>query len=99
MSADEIRQYFTRTAQQIHVPIAPHGVATPLGKMAMSHICSTVPNFMIQEWSLWEPGERFTDPVDYRDGFIHLPDKPGIGVELVEDLVKERLLPGYEFPS
>ena len=80
------------------VPIAPHSIATPLGKIAMSHICATVPNFMIQEWSTWEYGQIFTTPADYRDGYVHLSDKPGIGIELVEDLVKERLLPGYEFP-
>lgn len=86
-------------AEVYGIPIAPHGTATPLGKLAMSHVCATTPNFLIQEWATWKPGEEFTDPVDYRDGFVYLSEKPGIGVELVEDLVKERLDPEYKFPA
>jgi galactonate dehydratase len=86
-------------AEVYGVPIAPHGTATPLGKMAMSHICATVPNFKIQEWSTWEYGQQMAEPVDYRDGFVSLPDKPGIGIELRQEVVKERILPGYELPA
>jgi len=80
------------------IPIAPHGVASPLGKMAMSHICATVPNFKIQEWSTWEYGQQIADPVEYRDGFVYLPERPGIGIELRQDVVDERIMPGYELP-
>jgi galactonate dehydratase len=34
-------------AEVYHVPIAPHGVASTLGKIAFAHVCATVPNFMI----------------------------------------------------
>jgi galactonate dehydratase len=81
------------------IPIAPHGTATQLGKMAMAHICATVPNFKIQEWATWEFGRQIADPEDYRDGFVYLPDKPGIGIELKQDVVDERILPGYQFPA
>jgi len=45
-------------AEVYGIPIAPHGVATQLGKMAMSHICAATPNFKIQEWSMREYGAR-----------------------------------------
>lgn len=86
-------------AEVYGIPIAPHGVATQLGKMAMSHICAVTPNFKIQEWSQWEYGAQIAEPVDYRDGFVHLPDKPGIGIELIQDVVEERILEGYELPA
>jgi galactonate dehydratase len=86
-------------AEVYGIPIAPHGTATQLGKMAMSHICATVPNFKIQEWSTWEYGQKIADPVDYRDGFVYLSEKPGIGIELLQDVVDERIMPGYELPA
>ena len=86
-------------AEVYGIPIAPHGTATQLGKMAMAHICATVPNFKIQEWATWEYGEQIADPADYRDGYIYLPDKPGIGIELRQDVVKDRMMPGYELPA
>jgi L-alanine-DL-glutamate epimerase-like enolase superfamily enzyme len=86
-------------AEVYGVPIAPHGTATPLGKMAMAHISATAPNFKIQEWALWDYGQQIADPVDYRDGFVYLPDKPGIGIELRQDVVDDRMLPGYTLPK
>ena len=85
-------------AEIYHIPIAPHGVATTLGKVAYAHVCSTVPNFMILEWAHFFRDEinELTEKADYRDGFVHLSDKPGIGIEVNEDAVRERLEPGYE---
>ncbi len=85
-------------AEVYHVPIAPHGVATTLGKVAFAHVCATVPNFLILEW-----GHKFNDAVnaltdaeDYSDGFVRVPDRPGIGIDLKEDAVRELLEPGFE---
>ena len=86
-------------AEVYGIPIAPHGVATQLGKMAMSHICASVPNFKIQEWSVWEYGQQMAEPAEYRNGYVYLPEKPGIGIELLQDVVNERILPGYQFPA
>jgi galactonate dehydratase len=85
-------------AEVYAIPIAPHGVATTLGKVAFAHVCATVPNFLTLEW-----GHKFDDAInglttaeDYADGFVHLPDTPGIGIELNEDAVNELLEPGFE---
>jgi galactonate dehydratase len=85
-------------AEVYHVPIAPHGVATTLGKVAYAHVCATVPNFLILEWAHW--GEKaydaLTQPANYNAGFVTLPETPGIGIEVNEDAVKERLEPGFQ---
>jgi len=85
-------------AEVYHIPIAPHGVASPLGIAAYSQVCCTVPNFMILEWG--HHGQKNYDVLmstqpDYRDGFLHISDTPGIGVEVNDAVVKDLLLPGY----
>lgn len=84
-------------AEVYAVPLAPHGVATTLGKVAFAHVCATVPNFLTLEW-----GHKFDDQINglttaenYSEGFVHLPNTPGIGIELNEDAVNELLEPGF----
>jgi galactonate dehydratase len=85
-------------AEIYHIPIAPHGVATTLGKVAYAHVCSTVPNFMILEWA-WHGQKNYdalTTAADYRsDGFVYVPDTPGIGIEIHDDVVNDLAMPGY----
>jgi galactonate dehydratase len=84
-------------AEVYHIPIAPHGVATKLGIAAYAHVCSTVPNFMILEWLHYRDDayNKLTTSPEYADGFLKVPEEPGIGVEVNEDAVKELLMPGY----
>jgi galactonate dehydratase len=86
-------------AEIYSIPMAPHGVASPLGKQAMAHICATTPNFKILEWALNPGGAQLTEAADLRDGYVFLSDKPGIGIELIPEMVKERLLPEFPFPA
>ncbi|MCC6858255.1 MAG: mandelate racemase/muconate lactonizing enzyme family protein [Bryobacterales bacterium] len=85
-------------AEVYHIPIAPHGVATTLGKVAYAHVCATVPNFMILEWAHFgsKPIDALTTPANYKAGFVELSEAPGIGVEVNVDAVKERLEPGIQ---
>ncbi len=84
-------------AEVYHIPIAPHGVATRLGEMAYAHVCSTVPNLMILEWGHYRDDtyNKLTTEPDYRDGFLHVPDTPGIGIEIHDDVVNDLAMPGY----
>jgi galactonate dehydratase len=84
-------------AEVYHIPIAPHGVATKLGIAAYAHVCSTVPNFMVLEWLHHRDDvyNKLTTSPEYADGFLKVPETPGIGVEVNEDAVKEVLMPGY----
>jgi galactonate dehydratase len=88
-------------AEVYGIPIAPHGMASPLNMTAYGHLCATVPNLLALEW-----GPYFSTAYDhlmprptYNAGFMELPDAPGIGIELNQDVIKETLLPGYEFPA
>jgi galactonate dehydratase len=84
-------------AEVYHIPIAPHGVASTLGKVAFAHVCATVPNFLILEWALRNVNDPFTQPANLdKSGFVTVPGTPGIGIELNEAAVKEALAPGWQ---
>jgi len=78
-----------------YVPFAPHMVASYLGAMASSHVCASVPNFLILEWQIYFHEEpMFKDIVTFdgpmiKDGHIPLSEKPGIGVEINEEGMKK----------
>ncbi len=81
-------------AEVYHIPIAPHGVASSLGKMAIAHVCATVPNFLVLEWSYGRLANLTTQPL-LKAGYVELPETPGIGIELNPDALKAALAPGY----
>jgi galactonate dehydratase len=79
-------------AETYSVPVAPHGVASPLGTMAFAHVCSVIPNLLMLEWTYYQNQNylSLTDPVTLKDGYLEIPEKPGIGISLNDAAVKER---------
>lgn len=75
-------------AHVYYTPFAPHCVVSPIGTMASCHVCAAVPNFLVLEWhwmtrlQLWRDFVREGEIID--KGFVTLPDRPGIGVEMNE---------------
>ncbi len=75
------------------VPFAPHDATGPVNIFACSHICMSSPNAMMQEHvpdfaKGWY--NDFVDPnLDIRDGYLHAPQRPGIGTRL-KDEVRQR---------
>jgi galactonate dehydratase len=90
-------------AEMHYVPFAPHLVSTPLGTMATAHQCAAIPNFLVQEWHALEEREVWDSYVTapdgsgsiVKDGYITLPDTPGIGVEPNMDGVRKHAVPGF----
>jgi galactonate dehydratase len=86
-------------AETYNVPVAPHGVCTPLGTLAITHVCGVIPNLLVQEFTQYQE-KNFTelcDPVKLdAEGFLPVPDAPGIGIGLNEAAVKERLDPEFK---
>ncbi|WP_329792358.1 enolase C-terminal domain-like protein [Lentzea sp. DG1S-22] len=90
-------------AEMHYIPFAPHLVSTPPGTMATSHQCGAIPNFFVQEWHALEEREVWDSYVHapdgsgsiVKDGYITLPDAPGIGVELDLDGVRAHAVAGY----
>lgn len=90
-------------AEMYYVPFAPHLVSTPIGTMATSHQCSAIPNFLVQEWHALEEREVWDSYVVapdgsgsiVKDGYISIPDTPGVGVEPDLDGVRAHAVPGF----
>ena len=80
-----------------YVPVAPHGVASPLGTMAYAHVSSVIPNLLMLEWThyLNKSITGLTEPVTLNDGYLVPTARPGIGVTLNDDAVKERTETGF----
>ncbi len=72
------------------VPVAPHGPASPVGNVSAAHVCATMPNFKILEFSYGEVPWRaeLIDPPEALDkGNIVLSQRPGLGITLNEKTI------------
>jgi galactonate dehydratase len=85
-------------AHTYYVPVAPHAVTSPIGMMATAQVCAAIPNFLAQEWhwidspDLWRNWVKEGEII--QQGFITLPDRPGIGVEMNDDAARKAQVPG-----
>ena len=64
--------------------LAPHCPMSPVLTAISAHLDAAAPNFLIQERLFlndWR-NEIITEPLEVRDGFINVPEKPGWGIEL-----------------
>ena len=87
-------------AEEYGVPMAMHFAGTPVCCMANVHCAAATQNFLALEnhsldipwWSsLVQEGVK-TPIVNH--GWIEVPDRPGLGVTLNEDVVRQHLAPG-----
>ena len=80
----------SRLAEAAQILMAPHNAGGPVHFAALMQADAVVPNFLIQEVSL-EWFRRFGEFVDHdfrlKDGFVELNDRPGLGVEVKEDVI------------
>ena len=81
-------------AQVFYIGVAPHISEGPIDVAALVHVDASTPNFLIQEFfypdlSTYE--EILTEPFPVpKDGFIELPTRPGLGVELNEKALTKK---------
>ncbi len=85
-------------AHTYSVPMAPHCVVSPIGTMASCHVCAAIPNFLVLEWH-WAPRQELwknfvKEGEIIEKGFITLPERAGIGVEMNEEAVRKFQVPG-----
>jgi galactonate dehydratase len=76
-----------------HVSYAPHNPQGPVATAVCAHLCTTTPNFMIQEvfedYDVDWKGDLLEEAITIEDGMVHVPQGPGLGVELDMDVVAE----------
>ena len=80
-------------AEAYNVRIQPHVCGSPVSTAAALQLDACIANFMIQEIYPYRVGEHF-QIVDYspeleaKGGNLSIPDRPGLGINLVEDRVR-----------
>jgi galactonate dehydratase len=80
-------------AEMYYVLVAPHNVGGPVSTAAALHFAASTPNFKIQEHfndftEEWVKGAAPGNP-EVVDGYFALPQGPGLGVRLNEEVIRE----------
>lgn len=74
-------------AESRYIPFAPHNPSGPVANAATLQLAASCPNFCILEimYSDVEWRKSVTNELlEYADGCIKIPDKPGLGIEIDE---------------
>jgi galactonate dehydratase len=85
-------------AQTYYLPVAPHCVVSPIGMMSTAHLCASIPNFLVCEWhwinfpDLWKNWVKEGEII--QKGYVSVTDKPGLGVEMNEEVARKAQIPG-----
>jgi L-alanine-DL-glutamate epimerase-like enolase superfamily enzyme len=86
-------------AMEYGVPMAMHYAGLPVGCMASVHCAAATENFLaLENHSLdvpwWQDLVEGVEKPIINKGYITVPDKPGLGVTLNEDVMRQHLKPG-----
>jgi gluconate/galactonate dehydratase len=85
-------------ANQHYIPLAMHNVASPVGTMASAQVAAAIPNVLAVEYHSYSLG-WWADLVEesvIEDGYIDIPERPGLGLTLDMDAVADHLVEGEE---
>ncbi len=89
-------------AQQYGISMALHHASSPITFMGCVHAAAATQNFVALEHhsvdkTYWEDLVTGIDKPFVKNGYVQVPDKPGVGLELNEEVFKEHLKEGSEF--
>ena len=96
------------TAEGFDMAAAPHAPYGPIALAATLQVDACSPNVFIQEQSLGIHYNKGFDLLDfvknkdifqYENGYVNLPTKPGLGLEIDEDMVKEVSAEGLQWSN
>lgn len=89
-------------ADMHHVNLALHNISGPIGMMGGAHLCAAVPNILAMEWHAAsvpffdELVKGGTGPL-IEKGKMAVSERPGLGIELDEDVAYKYRKPGERF--
>jgi galactonate dehydratase len=95
-------------AEAFDVAAAPHCPLGPIALAACLQVDATCHNAFIQEQSLgihYNTGNDLLDYIsdrtvfDYHEGFVKIPEGPGLGIEINEEYVIERAKIGHDWKN
>jgi galactonate dehydratase len=77
-------------AEAYYADIAPHNPLGPISLAAGVQLAASIPNFLCQEQVSLGEG-YLKKPFVIRDGYLDLPTAPGLGIELDENAMADKL--------
>jgi galactonate dehydratase len=77
-------------AEAYYAAIAPHNPLGPISLAAGVQVAASIPNFLCQEQVSLGEG-YIKSPFVVRDGYLDLPKGPGLGVELDENAMADKI--------
>ena len=81
-------------AEAYYASIAPHNPLGPISLAAGLQLAASIPNFLCQEQVTLGEG-YLKEPFKVSDGHVALPTKPGLGIELDDEALEDKL--GHEW--
>jgi gluconate/galactonate dehydratase len=85
-------------ADTYYMPVAMHNVSSPVATMASAHVGTAIPNSLAVEYHSYQLGwwEDLVEESVIEEGYIEIPEEPGLGVTLDLDVVEENMVEGEE---
>ena len=85
-------------AESYYAAIAPHCPLGPIALAACIQLDASIPNFLVQEHASMGVG-YLKEPFVLKDGYVDLPTKPGLGIELDEELMADKIGHDWQNPQ
>ncbi len=85
-------------AEAYYAAIAPHNPMGPISLASGIQIAASIPNFLCQEQVSLGEG-YLKEPFQNQDGYISLPKKPGLGIELDDDALEDKIGHDWQNPE
>jgi len=79
-------------AEAYYIPISPHDASGPINVMAGAQVMMTTPNFYkleVNRYDLSGYNIMIDEPLVIKDGYLHVSDRPGLGVNMSLDALKQ----------
>jgi len=78
-------------AEAYYAGIAPHCPLGPIALASCIQLDATIPNFLAQEGGRLTGAGYIKTPFKHENGFLPLPTGPGLGIELDEDALADKI--------
>jgi len=85
-------------AEAYYAGVAPHCPLGPISLAAGLHLDASIPNFLAQEHTTFGAG-YLKNPFVFKDGYLELPTAPGLGIELDEEAMADKIGHDWKNPQ